>query len=122
MIEYSYKIDPRPADLGGGWRLRLLESGEEVGGGVFPLSEYATAENVEEAASYAYEDALAEASAWLASRQEPQPKPKRCEKDGPYWLSKCDRPKWVTVCGEGSNWGIQKCESCGGSWEFGDLE
>lgn len=37
MIEYSYQIDPRPADLGGGWRLHLLESGEEVGGGVFPL-------------------------------------------------------------------------------------
>ena len=119
---FRYEIMPRPAALGGGWRLRLLERGEEVGGGVFPLSEYATAENAEEAANYAYEDALAEASAWLASRQEPQPKPKRCEKDGPYWLSKCDRPKWVTVCGEGSNWGIQKCESCGGSWEFGDLE
>ena len=26
--------DPRPAELGGGWRLRLLENGEEVGGGV----------------------------------------------------------------------------------------
>ncbi|MEX3583235.1 MAG: hypothetical protein VB137_12735 [Burkholderia sp.] len=49
--EYSYQIDPRHADLGGGWRLRLLESGEEVGGGVLPLSEYATAENAEEAAS-----------------------------------------------------------------------
>lgn len=70
MIEYSYQIDPRPADLGGGWRLRLLEGGEEVGGGVFPLSGYATAENAEEAARYAYEDALAEASAWLASRDE----------------------------------------------------
>ena len=50
MIDYSYQIDPRPADLGGGWRLRLLESGEEVGGGVFPLAEYTTAENAEEAA------------------------------------------------------------------------
>lgn len=52
MIEYSYQIDPRPADLGGGWRLRLLENGEEVGGGVFPD----------------YDDALAEATVWLASR------------------------------------------------------
>lgn len=64
----SYEINSRPTELGGGWRLRLLEDGEEVGGGVFPLSEYVTAENAEEAASYAYEDALAEASAWLASR------------------------------------------------------
>jgi len=39
MIEYSYQIELRPADLGGDWRLRLLESGEEVGDGVFPLSE-----------------------------------------------------------------------------------
>ena len=67
---FSYEIMPRPANLGGGWRLRLLERGEEVGGGVFPLSEYVTAENAEKAANYAYEDALAEASAWLASRQD----------------------------------------------------
>lgn len=33
---YSYEIEPRPANLGGGWRLRLLEGGTEVGGGVFP--------------------------------------------------------------------------------------
>ena len=72
MSECSYQIDPRPADLGGGWRLRLIEDGEEVGGGVFPLSEYATEDNAEdnaeEAAKWAYDDALAEASAWLASR------------------------------------------------------
>ncbi|TXI72411.1 MAG: hypothetical protein E6Q43_06680 [Dokdonella sp.] len=72
MSECSYQIDPRPAELGGGWRLRLIEDGEEVGGGVFPLSEYATEDNAEdnaeEAAKWAYEDALAEASAWLASR------------------------------------------------------
>ena len=70
MSEHSYQIDPRPLELGGGWRLRLIEDGEEVGGGVFPLSEYATEDedNAEEAAKLAYEDALAEASAWLASR------------------------------------------------------
>ena len=43
MIEHSYQIAPRPTELGGGWRLRLIEDGEEVG-------------------------ALAEASAWVASR------------------------------------------------------
>ena len=72
MSECSYQIDPRPAELGGGWRLRLIEDGEEVGGGVFPLSEYATEDNAEDnaevAAKWAYDDALAEASAWLASR------------------------------------------------------
>lgn len=35
MADYLYEIDPRPAELGG-WKLRLLEDGEEVGGGVFP--------------------------------------------------------------------------------------
>jgi len=34
---YSYTIVPRPSVLGGGWKLTLLEGGEEVGGGVFPL-------------------------------------------------------------------------------------
>lgn len=43
MTDYGYAIAPRPADLGGGWRLRLLENGEEVGGGVFPLSPYLSA-------------------------------------------------------------------------------
>ena len=49
---------------GGGWRLRLLEDGEEIGGGVFP------AENNQIMRDAAYEDALAEASARLATRVE----------------------------------------------------
>jgi len=36
-MNYTYEITPRPAELGGGWRLRLLEDDEEVGGGVFPI-------------------------------------------------------------------------------------
>lgn len=38
-MHYTYEITPRPADLGGGWRLRLMEDGEEVGGGVFPIAD-----------------------------------------------------------------------------------
>jgi hypothetical protein len=38
-MEYSYEINPRPAKLGGGWRLRLIQGGEEVGGGVFPIDQ-----------------------------------------------------------------------------------
>lgn len=52
MTEYDHQIDPRPADLGGGWRLRLLEDGEEVGWGVFPASE----------------DETSKAAAWLSTR------------------------------------------------------
>jgi hypothetical protein len=35
-MNYSYEIDHRHVDLGGGWRLRLLEDGKEIGGGVYP--------------------------------------------------------------------------------------
>jgi len=62
----DYKIDPRPAELGGGWRLRLFEDGEEVGGGVFPPVD--TLEDAELAEKAAYDDALSEASVWLATR------------------------------------------------------
>jgi len=36
-MQHSYEITPRPAELGGGWRLQLLEDGAEVGGSVFPV-------------------------------------------------------------------------------------
>jgi hypothetical protein len=38
-MKYSYEITPRPAELGGGWKLRLLEGDEEAGGGVFPIEQ-----------------------------------------------------------------------------------
>jgi hypothetical protein len=60
----SYQINPRSPELGGGWRLQLLEDGEEVGGGVFP------AEDNQIMRDEAYEDALAEATTWLATRGE----------------------------------------------------
>ncbi|CUA96994.1 YfbR-like 5'-deoxynucleotidase [Thiomonas bhubaneswarensis] len=58
-MDYGYRIEPRSDELGGGWRLRLLENGEEIGGGIFPAGE----SDLE-----AYDDAQAEASAWLGSR------------------------------------------------------
>ena len=36
-MQYSYEIASRPVELGGGWRLRLLENDMEVGGGLFPV-------------------------------------------------------------------------------------
>lgn len=53
----SYEINPRPAELGAGWRLRLLEDGEEVGGGVFPAEE--GFDTPEEANQFAFNDAFA---------------------------------------------------------------
>jgi len=35
-MAYSYEINPRATELGGGWNLRLLQDGQEVGRGVFP--------------------------------------------------------------------------------------
>lgn len=72
MSTCSYEIIPRPAELGGGWRLRFIENGEEVGGGVFPLGEYASdggaAKAANDASECAYIAALDEAEAWIASR------------------------------------------------------
>lgn len=34
--ERTFTVEPRTAELGGGWKLRLLSDGEEAGGGVFP--------------------------------------------------------------------------------------
>lgn len=34
---YTYEITARADELGGGWNLRMLDDGIEVGGGVFPV-------------------------------------------------------------------------------------
>lgn len=36
-MRYCFEILPRSTKVGGGWQLRLLEDGHEVGGGVFPV-------------------------------------------------------------------------------------
>lgn len=70
MSEYSYQIDPRTVDLGGGYRLRLIEGCEEMGGGVFPLAAYADEhDDTEQQDIAAYADAYSEGEAWLSSRQ-----------------------------------------------------
>lgn len=67
---YSYTILPRPDHLGGGWRLRLLEDDEEVGGGVFPVEDELVAQGMtrEDALAEAFADAECEAEDWLTSR------------------------------------------------------
>lgn len=69
-MKYSYEIKPRPAELGGGWKLTLFEDGQEVGGGVFPPEE--GHETEKKALQAAFDDAEATAYEWLDSRdQEP---------------------------------------------------
>ena len=66
-MQFSYEIKLRPVELGGGWRLRLLEDGVEVGGGVFPpVQEYKDSQDALEAA---LDDAEREAYAWLNSKE-----------------------------------------------------
>lgn len=60
--DYRYKIEARPATLGGGWRLRLFEDGEEAGGGVIPAADDEGSKIV------AFADAQREGDTWLASR------------------------------------------------------
>jgi hypothetical protein len=58
-IKRSFEIDPNQA---GGWRLRLLENGVEVGGGAFLADEYGDA--LEEAIEW-YSDGLPEGEDFL---------------------------------------------------------
>jgi len=96
-MDYSYEIAPRPIEFGGGWRLRLLEDGQEAGGGAFPVAVIEPTEGVtwwnamsEKDRAYwllkaasarpadayhafllaqAYDDAEAEGLEWMASRE-----------------------------------------------------
>ena len=71
-----YEIEPRPAAVGGGWRLHLYERDPktggviEVGGGVFPveacLKEQQGAQGLASKAAYA--DAMENAQEWLDTR------------------------------------------------------
>lgn len=62
---YSYEILQRPEDVGGGYQLRLLDAGQEVGGGVFPASPRPRGPGL---GDLAYSEAVATAHAWLDSR------------------------------------------------------
>lgn len=63
MTVYSYRIDPRPPELGGGWRLFLLEDGIEVGGGVFPT-------DILDGIDWAYENALDDGVEWVRAKSQ----------------------------------------------------
>jgi hypothetical protein len=70
--EYRYEITARDSALGGGWQLRMLEDGEEVGGGVFPLAVYLDEADGDLvlALDLAHADASGVARDWLESRAE----------------------------------------------------
>jgi hypothetical protein len=100
---YSYELTPYPAELGGGWLLRLLADGREFGRRVFVPT--AGIQDDELAASAARDDAPARASAWLvsiASRPVSQ-RPRPADGGGMYLLMPDDEPRLEfgvsAVCG-----------------------
>lgn len=60
---FTYHINARGDDVGGGYRLKLMDNGEEVGGGAFPLTDETTDDD-------AHADAFEAGEAWLLSRGE----------------------------------------------------
>lgn len=64
MDSCSYRIDRRPARVGGGWFLQLLQNGVEVGARVFPAGG-----NDRDSERRAYAEALAAARAWLVAQR-----------------------------------------------------
>jgi hypothetical protein len=64
----AFTIEPRPLDLGGGFRSRLLEDGGEVGGGIFLPGEYPEADQ-EAAGEMAFSDAQTEGNDWMAYKR-----------------------------------------------------
>lgn len=92
-MEYTYEITPRPAELGGGWRLQLLENGTEVGGGVFPVP----AEDPHEGMAWWNEISQNDRAYWLEVAQSARPVDARyayrtaeahsdAEQEGYFWL------------------------------------
>lgn len=65
----TVEIEERDSALGSGWRLRLIEDGEEVGGGVFPVGVYLDDADGDRARAVflAYTDASGVAADWLLS-------------------------------------------------------
>ena len=73
MMARSYEIKPRPANLGGGWCLKMFEDGEEMGRGYYPLFRQDRPLGVDEdEVDFVTKDLLAEAEAqadgesWIA--------------------------------------------------------
>lgn len=58
---YVFTITPRAEHVGGGWRLQLFEDGQEVSGGVYPVTDEMTRDD-------AHAEAMADGEAWISSR------------------------------------------------------
>jgi hypothetical protein len=66
MKIYSYQIDSRPVQVGGGWLLRLFENGDAIEYRVFP-SIVGVGDGL--GPQIAYDDAVNEASVWIKEKE-----------------------------------------------------
>lgn len=66
-MSFSYRISPRPPELGGGHQLTLFENDVEVGGGVFTPT-LGSRPPMGNAGLETFTEAVATANAWLNSR------------------------------------------------------
>lgn len=69
-MTYDYELTRRAAALGDGWNLKLLQDGEHVGGGVFPL---AWPETPEQSMTWWNAMSEAERAHWLAVARSARP-------------------------------------------------
>jgi hypothetical protein len=86
--EYSFQVDPRTAEQGGGWQLCLMIGREEAGGGVFPADPAD-----QRATDEAYDDAVDAGESWVASVESraPEYRPRLADDGGAYRLMPDDR-------------------------------
>lgn len=68
---YRYEIEPHPAAMGGGWRLRLFDGEKEVGGGLFPPILYGPEFDDEAASRLARADAQKVGENWVIAMERP---------------------------------------------------
>ena len=65
----SYEIKERPANLGGGWCLKMYQDGEEMGAGVYPLPELVEPSDNDElkfALDALHAEAMSDGESWMA--------------------------------------------------------
>lgn len=65
----SYEIKERPANLGGGWCLKMYQDGEEMGAGVYPLPELGEPSDDDElkfALDALHAEAMSDGESWKA--------------------------------------------------------
>ena len=83
---YKYELTSQASVLGGGWVLRLLVDGQELGRRVFPP--VSSIKDKQLAAAVAHDDALARVTTWLASleRRPADMLPRPADESGMYLL------------------------------------